>query len=114
VKETLSFYSEVVFIVLITVISTCFSNGKNSEYKTYSKADCERDTKLLFRSHLHSPHNSNQHFFFFKSENSKHSRDNVKPIKCWKNETPIQEMHSSFFFHSFINSKSNQNTESMK
>jgi hypothetical protein len=32
--------------------------------KTYSKAECERDAKLLFRSHLHRSHNSNQHLFF--------------------------------------------------
>jgi hypothetical protein len=55
VQEVLSFYSEVVFIVLITVINICFS---------YFKAECERETKLLFRSHLHSPHNSDQHLFF--------------------------------------------------
>jgi hypothetical protein len=35
--------------------------GDNS--KTYSKAECERDAKLLFRSHLHSSHDSNQHLF---------------------------------------------------
>ena len=55
VQEVLSFYSEVVFIVLITVIKICFS---------YFKAECERETKLLFRSRLHSPHNSDQHLFF--------------------------------------------------
>jgi hypothetical protein len=113
VQEVLSFYSEVVFIVPITVINFAFSNGKNSKHKTYSKADCARGTKLLFRSRLHSPHNSNQ-LAFSNGKNSKHSRDSLKPIKCWKNETLIQEMHSSFFFHSFINIKSNQNTESMK
>jgi hypothetical protein len=32
--------------------------------KTYSKAEYERDAKLLFRSHLHRSHNSNQHLFF--------------------------------------------------
>jgi hypothetical protein len=68
-KEMLRPYSEVIFIALMSVISTCFSNGKNSEHKTYSKADYVRGTKLLFRSHLHSPHNSNQHlFFYFKDE----------------------------------------------
>jgi hypothetical protein len=60
VKEMLRSYSEVIFIALMTVISTFFSNDKNSEHKTYFKADCERDTKLLFRSRFHSPHNSNQ------------------------------------------------------
>jgi hypothetical protein len=32
--------------------------------KTYSKAECERDAKLLFRSHLHSSHDSDQHLCF--------------------------------------------------
>jgi hypothetical protein len=32
--------------------------------KTYSKAEYERDAKLLFKSHLHRSHNSNQHLFF--------------------------------------------------
>jgi hypothetical protein len=32
--------------------------------KTYSKAEYERDAKLLFRSHLHRSHDSNQHSFF--------------------------------------------------
>jgi hypothetical protein len=32
--------------------------------KTYSKVEYERDAKLLFRSHLHRSHNSNQHLFF--------------------------------------------------
>jgi hypothetical protein len=32
--------------------------------KTYSKAECERDAKLLFRSHFHSSHDSDQHFVF--------------------------------------------------
>jgi hypothetical protein len=64
VKEMLSSYSEVIFIALMTVISTCFQM-----VKTYSKADCARGTKLLFRSRLHSPHNSNQHLFsYFKAE----------------------------------------------
>jgi hypothetical protein len=62
VKEMLSSYSEVIFIALMIVISTYFSNGKNSEHKTYSKADYVRGTKLLFRSRLHSLLNSNQHF----------------------------------------------------
>ena len=62
VKEMLSSYSEVIFIALMTMISTCFLNGQNSEHETYSKADYVRGTKLLFRSRLHSLLNSNQHF----------------------------------------------------
>jgi hypothetical protein len=32
--------------------------------KTYSKAECERDAKLLFIIHLHRSHDSDQHSFF--------------------------------------------------
>jgi hypothetical protein len=32
--------------------------------KTYSRDEYERDAKILFRSHLHRSHNSNQHLFF--------------------------------------------------
>jgi hypothetical protein len=38
--------------------------------KTHSKAECERDAKLLFRSHLHSSHDSDQHFS--NGKNSEH------------------------------------------
>ena len=37
-------------------------NGDKPE--TYSKAECERDAKLLFRSHLHRSHDSDQHLLF--------------------------------------------------
>jgi hypothetical protein len=39
--------------------------------KTYSKAECERDAKLLFRSHFHSSHDSDHHLFS-NGKNSEH------------------------------------------
>ena len=74
--------------------------------KTYSKAEYERDAKLLFRSHLHKSYNCNQHLFFLTSKNSKHSRDVRTSFKTYQ---MLEEQNSYsrdafiVFFHSFIN-----------
>jgi hypothetical protein len=74
--------------------------------KTYSKAECERDAKILFRSHIHRSHNSNQQFVFLKSINSKHSRDvrtSSKTYQMLEEQNSYSRDAFIVFFHSFIN-----------